>query len=392
MRILLLNWRDPTHPQAGGAEGYLLQIAKKWVAAGHRVLWLCGRHPGQGAEDELDGIAIRRRGGGGYGVFPAAAAEALLRIRGDVDVIVDAENGIPFFSPLYSKAPKIALVHHVHREVFARELPTPLAQIGAFLEGRVMPWLYRRQWFVTVSESTRLEVQGLGVSADRMAVIHNGLDHGLYKPGTKAERPTVAWIGRLRGYKNVDTLIEAAVLLVKLEPELRFVIAGEGPERSRLEGRIDDLGLRGAVEIRGFVDTAEKVRLLQRAHVAVQTSMKEGWGMTVIEANACGTAVVASDVPGLRDSVCHGETGLLVPWRQPEALADAVARLLRHPEARLDYESAAVEWARRFDWDSTADRWLEILSARLDAGSGGVPHRLRFDFPSEAPDDGDALD
>ena len=391
MRILVLSWRDPEHPFAGGAETYVDEIGRRWVGAGHEVRWLCGRAAGQSRELRRHGMEIRRQGKG-YGVYPASAWDFLRHHRGWADVIVDAENGIPFFSPFYTKTPKVLLMHHVHREVFHRELPPGVAHLGEFLEGRLMPWAYRRDWFVAVSEGTRSELVELGVDDTRVAVIHNGLDAETYIPpatvppaalpaetgptkARPAKAPVALWVGRLRSYKTVSTLLDAARLCRPRYPELRWQVAGEGPERERLQRAVESMGLQDIVEILGFVTTEEKVRLMQNALLVVQTSMKEGWGMTVIEANACGTAVVASDVPGLRDSVRDGETGLLVPWADPQALADGVLHLVDHPQLRARFERNALSWASRFRWQYTADRWLNLLEARQRGGS--VPSELR---------------
>lgn len=383
MNVLILNWRDPSHPAAGGAEGYLAEISRGFLANGHQVCWFCGRAPGQPAASNADGLRIFRAGGT-YGVYARAALAYLRRFRGRVDLIVDGENGIPFFSPFYSRVPRIVLVHHVHREVFEHQLPWPLAQLGMWLEGRLMPFVYRRDWFVAVSESTRRDLLELGVSEDRLAVIHNGLDHERYrpaseKPDSRDSAPNVLWLGRLQRYKSLDTLLDAAALWHRPRPELRLRIAGEGPERSRLEERVADLGLRERVEFLGFVEGEEKTRLLQQADLVIQTSLKEGWGMTVIEANACGTPVVASDVAGLRDSVRDRETGMLVPWNDADALSQAVLSLLDSPETLETYGENAVRWARRFDWRTSAERWLELAEARLVADT--IPQKLHSSTP-----------
>ena len=361
MNILILNWRDPQHPLAGGAEGYLLEIGRRWVTAGHEVRWLCARHSSQPSEATLDGIRIWRRGRG-YGVFVAAALTYLRRLRGWADVIVDSENGLPFFSPSYSRTPKVVLVHHIHREVFQFELPAPAAKIAAWLEGRLMPWAYRHDSFVAVSESTQKELLGLGVVGEQLAIIHNGLEHASFKPGKKNPQPTVLWLGRLKRYKAVDTVIDAAK---EWPSDVRLIIAGDGPERATLERQVAELGLEDRVHFTGFVDAATRTRLLQEAHVIVQTSRKEGWGMTVIEAGACGTAVVASDVAGLRDSVRDGETGVLVPFGDAPALARAVADLLDDDERRRRLEAASVRWAAQFNWQKSAEQWLELSLANL---------------------------
>ncbi|MEM6797219.1 MAG: glycosyltransferase family 4 protein [Acidobacteriota bacterium] len=380
---MILNWRDPKHPQAGGAEGYLFEIARRWVLAGHDVRWLCGRPPGFAATERLEGLELRRHGRG-HGVFVAAAFHYLRHLRGSVDVVIDSENGIPFFSPLYSRVPKVALVHHVHQEVFGHELPAPAAALGRVLEGRLMPWAYRRDWFVAVSPSTRDDLLDLGIEAARLAVIHNGLDHAAFAPAPAGEEPMILSVGRLKRYKGLETLLEAARSWRRSLPDARLVIAGEGPQRQLLERRAQELGLASRVEFLGYVDPAEKVRLMQRAHVVVQTSLKEGWGMTVLEASACGTPVVASDVAGLRDSVRPGRTGLLVPFGDAEKLAAAVVQVMADDGTRRRLGKGARRWASRFDWQKTADRWLELLEARPRGGI--VPPPLRDDSGDLAGD------
>ncbi|MEM8962650.1 MAG: glycosyltransferase family 4 protein [Acidobacteriota bacterium] len=386
MHLVIFNWRDPDHPAAGGAEGYLAMVARGFVARGHRVSWICGRHADQAASAELDGVRIHRMGGR-YGVYVHAAVAYLRRFRGQVDVIIDGENGIPFFTPFYSRVPKILLVHHVHREVFRYELPHLQARIASWLESRFMPWAYRHEWCVTVSASTRSELAALGFEEERLAVVHNGLDHASFAPGAKTPEPSILWIGRMQRYKCLDTLVDAAARWQRDGRDLRLRLAGDGPDRARLERRVAELGLTDMVEFLGFVADDDKVRRLREAHLVVQTSMKEGWGMTVIEANACGTPVVASDVAGLRDSVRDGETGVLVPWGDAAALADAVAGLFDAPERLEALGHAARAWARQFSWQECADRWLELASARLDSArhgharrdGGTIPAELRYD-------------
>ncbi|MEM1183158.1 MAG: glycosyltransferase family 4 protein, partial [Acidobacteriota bacterium] len=386
VRILILNWRDPEHPQAGGAEGYLHAVARRWAMAGHRVCWLAGAAPGLAAGRRLDGVDIVRRGRS-YGVFPAAATHYLSHLRGRVDVIVDSENGIPFFSPLYSRVPKIVLVHHVHQEVFRRELPVGASHLAAWLEASAMPWAYRRDAFVAVSPSTRQDLADLGVPAEQIAIIHNGLDADLFHPpdrsdaaeGQRTRPPTVLWIGRLRRYKCVETVIDAASLWAQSHPTLQLLIAGDGPSRPELEERVRGHRLGDRVSFLGFVDDRRKVKLLQDADLVVQTSMKEGWGMTVIEANACGTPVVASRVAGLKDSVRDGETGQLVPWNDASALADAVTALIDDGDRRQRYAAAGLRWARSFSWARSADRWLDLIHA--DRPGGIVPAAMRDAAP-----------
>jgi glycosyltransferase involved in cell wall biosynthesis len=367
MKILLFNWRDPTHPWAGGAEVFLYELARRWLDQGHQVSWYCSRHPTQAPSHNLNGIEIHRQGGF-YGVFARAPLHFLTKGLGRFDVIVDSANGIPFFTPLYTRTPKIVLVHHVHSEVFFRELPLPLAHLANALERFVMPLVYRRTPFVTVSNSTRQALAVLGIPADQVRLVHNGVDLEAYQPGPKSQDPTMLFLGRLRHYKSVDVAIRALPLLLESVPDLHFNIAGSGPAETALRRLAQQLGLENRVHFHGYVTDEVKKRLLKAAHIVVNPSFTEGWGLTVLEANACGTPVVGADVPGLRDSIHHGKTGLLVPYGDPKALAEAVGHLLADGELRQRMTHQALDWVKHFNWKNSADRFLELIIQVVNEG------------------------
>ncbi|MFN2223216.1 MAG: glycosyltransferase family 4 protein [Candidatus Promineifilaceae bacterium] len=360
MKILIFNWRDPTHPWAGGAEVFLYELARRWAARGHQVTWYCSRHPSQSRSGRLGDIRVIRYGGF-YGVYLEAPFRYLTGLAGRFDIIVDSANGIPFFTPLYSRAPKVALVHHIHNEVFFRELPRPLAHLANRIEKSAMPAVYRRTAFVTVSDSSRRALAGLGITDGRVRLVHNGVDTEQYRPGRKSPRPMLLFLGRLRHYKSVDVAIRAMPHLLAAVPNVSLHIAGSGPADGSLRSLAGQLGLADRVVFHGFVDDVEKRRLLQAAHVVVNPSMKEGWGLTVLEANACGTPVVGARVPGLCDSICHEETGLLVPYGDPEALAAAAGRLLQDEALSCQMGQSALAWARHFSWSNSADQFLQFM-------------------------------
>lgn len=369
MKVLVFNWRDHTHPWAGGAEVFLHEVARRWVHWGHQVTWLCGHHNRQSARDCIEGIEIVRRGGI-YSVYWHAALCYLFQLRGCFDVLLDSANGIPFFTPLFSTIPRIVMIHHVHHEVFFRELPWYLAHLANVLESRCMPLLYRHTPFVTVSESSRRALIRIGVPAAQISILHNGVDCSRYRPGLKSETPLVVYLGRLRHYKSVDVAIRALPELVRVVPDLRLSIVGSGLAEASLRALAQELDVIDHVSFHGYVSEAEKIRLLQQAHVVVNTSMKEGWGLTVLEANACGTPVVGADVAGLRDSVRHGKTGVLVPYGDSEALAKGMLDLLLNHAKRRQLGQNALAWAARFDWDRTAQRCLQLF-ARCQRGRRG---------------------
>jgi glycosyltransferase involved in cell wall biosynthesis len=233
----------------------------------------------------------------------------------------------------------------------------------------LIPWVYRGRRFVVISESTRDDLVRRGIPADRIDVVHCGLDHDLYRPDPavrKSERPTIVFVGRLRRYKGLDWVMRALPDVIAGVQGARLVVLGDGPFREALERAAQRLGVAGAVEFHGFVPSAEKVRWMREAWVLVQPSPKEGWGLTVVEAGACGTAVVATDAPGLRDSVRNGETGLLVPYDDRRRLSETLIRVLSDSALRDRLAAAGITWSRRFQWPDCGAR-------SLDALVGGAP-------------------
>jgi len=358
LNVLIINWRDPKHPQAGGAERYLFEQAKRWVRWGHYVEWLSAGFPGGSARDELASIPIRRVGNA-LTVYAAVPWVYAREFHDRFDIVLDAENGIPFFSPLYSMKPKLCIVHHVHLEVFKKYLPAWLAYPLMWCETTLVPLVYRNVRFVAVSEDTRREMQRTGMSRGPIAVVYNGVGEDLV-PGEKAPVPTIVYLGRLMPYKRVDRLIEAFASVRCAIPEAVLHIAGDGPARLELEKKARDLGLAASVIFEGFVSEDRKRELLQRAWVAANLSEIEGWGIAVIEANACGTPAVAYDVPGLSESIEHESSGIIVP--EGGDVAAAIATILRDDALRARLERGALARAALFSWDASARAMLREMT------------------------------
>src|SRR5262249_24534986 len=244
-----------------------------------------------------------------------------------------------------------------------REAPFPVALAVVTLE-TLIPFVYGRSRFVAISESTRDDLARRGIPPERVAVVHCGLDHETYRPDPAVKRsvaPTVLYIGRVRRYKGVDWVMRAWPRVLARVPGARLVIVGDGPHLDALRGAAERMGLAHAVEFAGFLPRAEKVGRLRESWVLVQPSPKEGWGLTVVEAGACGTPVVAADSGGLRGSVRDGEPGLLVPWGDDARLADALARVLTDAPLRERLGTAGIAWAARFQWPECARRSLDAL-------------------------------
>lgn len=362
-RVVVANWRDLDHALAGGSERYAWELARGLVAAGARVDFLTAREPGRPRSELRDGIRIVRRGGQ-LSYYLLGALWLLLRRR-SVDVVIDLEAGIPLFSPLVVSRRRTGLmlvVHHVHLDQFGTYFPRPVAALGRFLEGILMPRVYRGVTTVAVSESTRRAmVERLGWSGP-IEVLHNGNVRPL--PVRVAAEDTVdrlVVLGRLSPHKRVDLVIRAVAALAATRPALHVDIVGKGPDRDRLETLTRDLDAEKQVRFHGFVSEEEKAHLLGRSRLHVCASDVEGWGQVVAEAAAYGVPTVARDVPGLRDSVRHEHTGWLLP--EPVTDLSAVqARLLvgiesaldelEDPERRSEVSAACRDWASRFDWDS----------------------------------------
>ncbi|HZZ64744.1 MAG TPA: glycosyltransferase [Candidatus Baltobacteraceae bacterium] len=370
-RILMLNWRDPMHPQAGGAEIYLYEMAKRWVSAGHSVEWLCASFPSASKRETLDGIRITRAGSA-LTVYLRLPFEYVRSFRDRFDVIIDAENGIPFFSPLFSMKPKIGVVHHVHKDVFKKHLVWPLAAILTWLECSVMPRVYRNCKFVAVSEDTRSAMVQIGIPRQSIDIVRNGVDAGL-KPGPKSAEPSMLYLGRLKAYKRIEHLIDALSRVRERVPDTVLHIAGEGDHRGRLEAYARERGVEDAVRFHGFVDSRRKRELLQGAWLFASASEMEGWGISVAEANACGTPAVAYNVPGLREVIRHGYNGIIV--QADEDLSVPMIRILQNPQQRAELERNAIARAAELSWDRSAEAMMDVITHAVIGDQLGLVRR-----------------
>jgi glycosyltransferase involved in cell wall biosynthesis len=371
MRILIFNWQDIRNPEAGGAEVHLHEIFSRIAAMGHDVTLYCSTFEGAPAEERLDGIRVIREGGRYLFNFRVPLAYFLRFRRERFDLVIDDMNKLPFFTPLFVREPLYIITHHLFGRSIFLEAAWPVAMYVHLMEkagfglcrGRRMP-------FIVGSPSTKAELTDLGVDPLLVRVINYCVDRNVHTR-TGVERsatPLVGYFGRLKKYKSVEQFLDALAGLHRDLPSLRAVVVGEGDHRPALEERARSLGLGDVVRFTGFVDAATKVRLLQEVWFAVNTSSKEGWGLTVIEANACGTPVLASDVPGLRDAVRDNETGLLYTFGDTGELELKMRLLLGDRSLRERLGEEAARWAATFDWDAAARETLALLTARAGGG------------------------
>lgn len=377
-RILFLNWRDRTHPAAGGAESYTEQIALRFVQAGAMLTLFTAQHQAAEPYAWSDGYLIIRKGSR-FGVY-LAAARHLRRYAAHYDAVVDFQNGIPFFAPAWapSAMPVVCVVHHVHQRQFDLYFRWPMNRIGRWLEGKVSRRVYGNRPMVAVSPSTRAEMRRELRFRGPVYIVANGVEPPLPSFAVRSPTPSIAVVTRLVPHKQLDHLVQAVPDVLRRWPELRVDIAGTGTEDEALQAQVRRLGLEGTVRFQGRVSEQEKSDLLAQAWLTVAPSKAEGWGLTVMEANAVGTPAVAYDVPGLRDSVRHEATGWLV--KPDEGLAGALISALTEvsdPGRRRAVQDQAVAWAANFSWDSSAERLASILLTEMKHREMGIDDRRR---------------
>lgn len=364
MRILVLNWRDIKHPYAGGAEVAVHEQAKRWVRWGHKVTLFTSRPKGSLREDNIDGVKIIRAGGF-YTVYIRAALEYLMHIGKQTDVILESINGMPFFISAYSKKPVVSLIHHVHKQMFDIEMGGILGKIGRAIE-HISPIFFRSHTVICTSDSTLEDFKNnlWGAERKRACVVHNGVDHDFYFPGnSKYERPTILYLGRIKKYKRLEKLIDVMPSIMDEVNGVRLLVAGKGDHFDAVRSYVEDRRLQGVVKFLGYVDEFKKLDLYQKSWVLAMPSLVEGWGLNIIEANACGTPCVGYRVKGLKDSICEGITGFLAD--DDENFAKYIIRLLKDDGLRWKMSQEAIRWSKRFSWDVTAKKTLCILEEAL---------------------------
>jgi len=363
LQILAINWQDITSPRAGGAEIHFQEIFKRIVQKGNDVTLLCSHYPGAKKYDEIDGIKIIRTGS--FLLFSFSAFWEVRKILKERkwDLVVEDINKLPFYSFCWHNLPLLVVVHHFFDKAIFREV-NPLFGAYVYLSERSIPIFYRRKSFLAVSQSTKEELLRRGIPGEKIKVIYCGIDHQLYRVNLDLKKdpvPTILYLGRLKKYKSTDLLLKALPLIMKKVSDVRLVIVGEGDYKSELQNLTRNLGLENRVIFTGFVDEKTKVEWFHRAWVSVYPSIKEGWGLTNIEANACGTPAIASNVPGLRESVLPGKTGFLFEYGNIQDLADKIIRIIIDKELIDRLSQEGILWASNFSWDKVTEEVEKLL-------------------------------
>jgi glycosyltransferase involved in cell wall biosynthesis len=371
-KVDVIAWRDLDDVEAGGSELHADEILQRWAEGGIDVRLWTSRVDGAARHIIRNGYSVNRRAGR-YAVFPRTAIAGLRGKLGTGDGLVEIWNGMPFFSPVWSRTPRIVFLHHVHAEMWDMVLSPRMAPLGRTLENRFAPPFYRRTEIVTLSNSAKDDlVRKLRHSAERVTVVPPGVDPRFVPAGragtagtagTLSPNPLVIAVGRLVPVKRFDLFIEAMVALRQVHPTLEAMIVGEGYERPLLEAQIAAADAGHWISLPGRLPDAALVSAYQRAWVVASTSSHEGWGMTLTEAAACGTPAVATKIPGHEDAIIDDQSGFLVSTL-PEMI-DAIGSILANPMLRRRLSQGALRRVEGMTWERAAFLALEALASRV---------------------------
>ncbi len=363
MKILVVNWRCIKNPEAGGAEVHLHEIFRRVVKKGHDVTLVAHKFKGAPDKEVIDGIKVIRHGNRylfdkQFKVFYKSNLS-----HNNFDLVVDDISKIPLETPTYVKKPLVGIIHHIHGKSLYKEIPAPMAYYIIRKEKEI-PFIYDKTPVFAVSPSTRNELISMGANPFKIDFLYNAVDHDLFNriKVEKFSHPTISYIGRVKKYKQIEKIIDVLPLLAIEFPDIEFRIGGRGDHIPELMQYVEDKNLTKYVTFLGFLSEEEKAEELGKAWLFVTMPAKEGWGITVIEANAMGTPVVGADVEGLRDSILDCETGFLVPPNEPEELAKKINKLLEDKNLRDNFSENARRWAQKFTWDNSAEHFLKKIN------------------------------
>ncbi len=362
MNILIFNWRDPKNPQSGGAEIVTQEHAKAWVRKGHSVIWFTSHFYGSKRYDFLDGIKIVRWGSARTVYFFAPIF--YLRYRNAFDVVVDEIHGIPFFTPLFVKKPKIAFIHEVAGEIWDYMKPFPVNLLGKLIES-VYFIFYRNIPFWTDAPSTINDLVARGIPRGHCKAIPCPIINTVIsKLPRKEEHPTYIFVSRLVKMKGVEDVIEAFAIISKSAPNSTLWIVGLGEEHyvKKLRILVFQKNLNRSVVFWGRVSEERKLELMRKAHILLHASVKEGWGLVVLEAASQGTPAVVYNVAGLRDTVKNGKTGVVLTQNNPQTMAEQSLLFIKDNRHYRRYQKNCLEWVKSLTWKDATSESLKLLT------------------------------
>ncbi len=363
MKILALNWNDLQNPLGGGAEVHLEELLRRLVSYGHDVTLFCSGYENCPPEETIEGVRIIRRGNRyNFNLIAPSHLKKLVKEE-KFDILVEDINKIPFYTPWYLDLKTLVVIPHLFATTVFHETNFILATY-IYLAEKPLVSVYKGKHYNVISESTAEDMYSRGVPKKDVSIIHCGINRELYAHDASVKKydyPSVLYLGRIKKYKSVQHLIEAFKIVKEKLPDAKLTIVGDGDYVAELKKLTESIGLQDSVLFTGYVSSEEKVERLRKSHVAVLPSLKEGWGLTNIEANSVGTTVVAANSPGLRDSVKDDETGFLYEYGNIEELVEKLMIILTDSAKRIELEKNGLLWAEKFNWDSAAKKFEELV-------------------------------
>jgi len=366
MKVLVINWRDIKNPEAGGAEVHIDEILKRkpknWT-----VDFVCAKYKGCKEIEKIHGYTVYRIPNNFLFNFTFRKYWNKKFKYNNYDLIIDDISKIPLATPRYiTNIPIIAIQHHVHDKALFKELPFYLA-VYVFLMERYYLTFYKNTPTIVMAQSNKNELESK-YQYKKVIISPTGIDIDFIRKSKKFKKnyyPTLIYFGRLKKYKRIDHILKAFSIVKKAIPEVKLWIGGKGEQESNLKMLARRLKIDKDVSFFGSVSDRKKIELLKRAWVYVIASEKEGWGLTVIEANAVGVPAVGYNVEGLRDSIKEGYSGFLVENNNINLFAKKVAYLLDDNKLLKKMSDQANKWASNFSWDNTAKDFYRIANSIL---------------------------
>ena len=365
MKILLINWRCIKNPEAGGAELHMHEIFKRIADMGHSVTLVAHLYKGAPKEEIIDGIKVIRVGNRYLfdRQFKSYYKKNLAGI--DFDLVVDYMTKIPLNTPAYVKKPLVGALMHIHGKSMFTELPFPLS-LYVYLKEKRIPVNYKNTPIYVISPSTKTDLVNIGYDKNKVEFLYSGIDQDLFNINIpKSLNPSLLYIGRLKKYKNLEAIIDAMPMVIDAIPNVTLQIAGCGDHEEALKKYVEDKKLNDKIIFHGRVSEEKKVELMGSAWLFVIMSLMEGWGIVVIEANAAGTPVIGSDVPGLRDSIVNNKTGILSPLNDNKKLAENIINLINNPDRLQKTSIEAKKWSDNFTWDAAAEHFIKTVREKF---------------------------
>lgn len=369
MNILIFSWRDLNHPQAGGAEISTHEHAKGWVRAGHNVTLFTSYYHEAKRDEIIDGVNVVRKGCQFFGVQWEAFKWYKFSDHPKYNLVIDQFHGIPFFTPLFVKERKLAFIHEVTKEIWGlNPWPKPLnlipAIFGYLLEPLIFRFIYSKTPFMTVSHSTKKDLMEWGVNEEAITIVHNGINlQKTLKKWPKERKKTLIYLGALSKDKGIEDTLEVFSLLKQKNNDFQFWVIGKSDENylNYLRKLAKKLGIENSIKFWGYLSEDKKNILLARSHLLINSSVREGWGLVVIEAARMGTPTVGYNVAGLRDSIVDNETGILTEKNTPHDIAESVFKLVEDWPRYIKMCGQAKKWSDKFSWANSVKQSLSLL-------------------------------